>query len=81
MAKNVNTIAVDIDGFMKRKTLNHWTISWSDMYKVTQRERIKLAFQDDLRSALKQNALLISYGTNAVLIHRDANFASQPDYQ
>lgn len=77
MAKNVREIALDIDGFMKRKTLNVWTLPWDQLYTVAERERIKEAFQEDLRGALKAHALLISYDINAVTIHRDANFGPQ----
>ncbi|WP_031598877.1 hypothetical protein [Ferrovum myxofaciens] len=77
MAKNVREIAVDIDGFMKRKTLNVWTLPWVQLYEVAERERIKDAFQNDLRDALLAHSLQISYGTNAVTIHRDANFGPQ----
>lgn len=77
MAKNVKDIALDIDGFMKRKTLNVWTLPWVQLYDVAERKRIKEAFQGDLRTALATHNLLISYGTNAVTIHRDANFGPQ----
>jgi hypothetical protein len=80
MAKNVRDIALDIDGFMKRKTLNVWTLPWAQLYKVSDRERIKEAFQSDLQTALKAHSLQISYGINAVTIHRDANFGPQ-EYQ
>ena len=77
MAKNVKDIATDIDGFMKKKTLNVWTLPWSQLYGVAERERIKEAFQDDLRSALERHALAITFGVNAVTIHRDTNFGPQ----
>ena len=77
MAKNVRDIADEIDGFMKKKTLNVWTLPWSQLYKVTARERIKDAFQSDLRAALKTHTLEVTYGINAVVIHRDANFGPQ----
>jgi hypothetical protein len=77
MARHVKDIAVDIDGFMKRKTLNVWTLPWDQLYDVAERERIKEAFQEDLRNALRVHGLLVSYGTNAITIHRDANFGPQ----
>ncbi|WP_122571175.1 hypothetical protein [Pseudomonas viridiflava] len=77
MAKSAHVIATDIDGFMKKKTLNVWTLPWAQLYEVASRERIKDAFQDDLRVALKGHALEITYGTNAVVIHRDSNFGPQ----
>lgn len=77
MAKNVVNIALDIDGFMKQKTLNVWTLPWGQLYKVAERERIKEAFQEDLRNALKAHSLQISFGINAVTIHRDSNFGPQ----
>lgn len=77
MAKNVRDIASDIDGFMKKKTLNLWTLPWEQIYKVAERERIKDAFQTDLRTALKSHGLEITYGTNAIVIHRDSNFGPQ----
>lgn len=77
MAKNVNDIADEIDGFMKKKTLNVWTLPWAQLYKVAKRERIKDAFQSDLRAALKAHTLEVTYGINAVVIHRDANFGPQ----
>ena len=80
MAKNVRDIALDIDGFMKRKTLNVWTLPWNQLYTVADRERIKEAFQADLRTAIKVHGLQISYGINAVTIHRDSNFGPQ-DYK
>jgi hypothetical protein len=77
MAKNVKDIALDIDGFLKRNVLNVWTLPWSQLYEVAERERLKEAFQDDLRGALKAHGLQISYGINAVIVHRDANFGPQ----
>ncbi len=77
MAKNVKDIAADIDGFMKKKTLNLWTLPWEQLYKVAERERIKDAFQIDLRNALKNQGLEVTYGTNAIVIHRDSNFGPQ----
>lgn len=77
MAKNVRDIASDIDGFMKKKTLNVWTLPWGQLYEVADRERIKEGFQNDLRAALKAHSLEITYGINAVTIHRDANFGPQ----
>ena len=53
MDKSAHVIATDIDGFMKKKTLNVWTLPWAQLYEVASRERIKEAFQDDLRAALK----------------------------
>ena len=80
MAKNVKDIASDVDGFMKKKTLNVWTMPWEQLYEVADRSRIKDAFQNDLRNALKAHSIEISYGINAVTIHRDANFGPQ-NYQ
>ncbi len=80
MAKNVRDIAAEIDGFMKKKTLNVWTLPWAQLYEVADRERIKEAFQTDLRAALKVHTLAITYGDNAVVIHRDGNFGPQ-DYK
>lgn len=77
MAKSASTIAEEIDGFMKKKTLNVWTLPWDQLYKVAERERIKEAFQNDLSKALKVHTLEVSYGVNAVIIHRDANFGPQ----
>jgi hypothetical protein len=77
MAKNVKDIASDIDGFMKKKTLNVWTLPWKQLYQVASRERIKDAFQIDLRASLKAHSLEITYGINAVTIHRDAVFGPQ----
>lgn len=77
MAKNVRDIASDVDNFMKKKTLNFWTLPWGQLYEVASRERIKEAFQEDLRKALKSHALEITYGTNAVVIHRDAVWGPQ----
>ena len=77
MAKNVKDIASDVDGFMKKKTLNVWTLPWEQLYTVADRSRIKEAFQDDLRNALKTHSIGITYGINAVTIHRDANFGPQ----
>lgn len=77
MTKHVRDIATDIDGFMKRKTLNVWTLPWGQLYEVTERVRIKDAFQTDLKSALKKQSLEITYGTNAIVIHRDSNFGPQ----
>ncbi len=77
MAKNVKDIASDVDGFMKKKTLNVWTLPWDQLYTVADRTRIKEAFQDDLRNALKTHSIGITYGINAVTIHRDANFGPQ----
>ncbi|PKO71571.1 MAG: hypothetical protein CVU20_06360 [Betaproteobacteria bacterium HGW-Betaproteobacteria-14] len=74
MAKSVVSIASEIDGFMKKETMTVWTLPWSQLYVVADRERIKEAFQNDLRSALKAQALEITYGTNAVTIHRDSIF-------
>ncbi len=80
MAKNVRDIALDIDSFMKKKTLNYWTLPWGQLYLVACRERIKDAFQIDLRAALKKHSLEITYGINAVVIHRDAVWGPQ-DYK
>ena len=77
MAKNTKVIAFDINEFMRLKTLNVWTLPWSQFYTVAGRERIREAFQADLSKDLKEQNLLISYGTNAVTIHRDANFGPQ----
>ena len=77
MTKHVRDIAADIDGFMKRKTLNVWTLPWVQLYEVTERVRIKDAFQIDLKLALKKQSLEITYGTNAIVIHRDSNFGPQ----
>lgn len=75
MAKNVKDIATDIDGFMKKNTMTSWTLSWEQLYQVAERARIKEAFHNDLRGALKAHALEITYGTNAVVVHRDSLFA------
>jgi hypothetical protein len=77
MAKSAHDIATDIDGFMKKKNLNFWTMSWAELYTVSSRERIKEAFQDDLSKALRRHSLEITYGSHAVVIHRDANFGPQ----
>lgn len=74
MAKSVINIAADIDGFMKKETMTVWTLTWSQLYEVAERVRIKEAFQNDLRNALKAQALEVTYGTNAVTIHRDSIF-------
>lgn len=77
MAKRVGDIASEIDLFMKTKTLNVWTLPWSQLYEVAERERIKEAFQIDLKVALRAHSLEVTYGTNAIVIHRDANFGPQ----
>lgn len=75
MAKNVKDIATDIDGFMKKNTMTAWSLSWEQLYQVSERSRIKEAFYNDLRVALKAHALEITFGTNAVVVHRDSLFA------
>ena len=77
MAKNAKVLAEDIDGFMKRNTQNTLTMTWAKLYEISERQRIKEGFQNDLRSALRDNSLEITYGTNAIVIHRDANFNPQ----
>ena len=77
--KSPTTIALDLDGFMKKKSINHLTMKWAELYKISDREKMKEAFKVDLKTALRKNGLMISYGTNAVLVHNDLNFAPQPD--
>ncbi len=79
MAKNVREIASEIDAFMKRKTLNFWTLPWQQFYSVVERERIREAFQMELKAAFKPYAIEINYGVNAIEIFREANFGPQ-DY-
>lgn len=50
---------------------------WAQLYAVSERERIKEGFQKDLADALRNHNLIIAYGINAVVIHRDSNFGPQ----
>ena len=77
MARRAGVIAEDIDVFMKKKTLNVWTLPWSQMYEVAERKRIKDSFLLDLCFALKVHGLVIHWSDNAFVIHRDANFGPQ----
>lgn len=77
MPKNVTSIAVELDGFMKEKSVSVLTMPWAQLYKIADRERIKEAFQTDLSNALKGHNLFVAYTDNAVVVHRGSNFAPQ----
>lgn len=78
MARNVTLIAKDIDNFMKRKTLNFWTLTWAQFYAISQRQRIKDAFLSELKTALKQNhELVFSHTPEALAIYRNSVCAPQ----
>lgn len=77
MPKSASNIAADLDGFMKQKSVSVMTMPWAQLYAVSERERIKEGFQKDLADALRNHNLIIAYGINAVVIHRDSNFGPQ----
>ena len=77
MPRNATAIATDLDGFMKEKSVSVLTMPWTQLYKISERERIKEAFQNDLSTALKSRNIFITYTDNAVVIHRGSNFAPQ----
>jgi hypothetical protein len=80
MARSATLIAKDIDDFMKRKTLNFWTLTWAQFYTLSQRQRIKDAFLIDLQIALKQNhELMFRHTPEALAIYRNSVCAPQ-DY-
>ena len=67
-------IAIKIDTFMKLNTHNVITISWIDFYKLINKKKCTKSMEEVLRLALKEFNLCITYGINAVVIHRDSNF-------
>lgn len=78
MAKNANIIADSIGDFMNKNRVDVWTLKWDDFYKVTERERVKSAFENQLRDKLFEHGILIAYGKTTIVIARDFNFNPRP---
>lgn len=51
------------------------TLNWNEFRKVTERERIKDAFKEELGLTLREHALLIGYGAAVVLIAKDYKYS------
>jgi uncharacterized FlgJ-related protein len=75
MAKSAQSVAEDIQELLRKNAIDVVTIPWPDFYKLAERERIKDAFMEELRSKLREHALLISYGQAVVLIGKDFKFS------
>jgi hypothetical protein len=78
MAKSVDAVAGSIRDFLMKNTIDVWTMRWPDFYKVTERERMKEEFMEQLRGKLRDQEILITYGKATVVICRDFNFSPRP---
>lgn len=74
MAKSAADIADDIRKFMNKNSIDVWTMEWEEFYDLTERVRMKDAFQQLLQEEVHTRGLLLSYGRAAVIICRDYNF-------
>ncbi len=75
MAMRHGEVADNIQEIMRKNGVDVVTFTWPDFYKVSDRERIKVEFQNDLALSLKALGLLISYGAVVVLVAKDFGFA------
>lgn len=75
MAKSAAIIADEIRVFLNKNSIDVWTMEWSKFYELTERERMKFAFQESLKQELESRAVLLVYGRFTVVICRDFNFS------
>ena len=68
-------LAADLlSDLIRRSNKEVLTFPWGVFYKLMGRERMKVAFKEDLEIRLREHALLICYGSAIVLLAKDYNF-------
>ncbi len=78
MAKGTDSIADDVRSFMNKNSIDVWTMTWKEFYALTERERIKSAFEKQLQDALKARDILLVFGRSMVAILREVNSNPHP---
>ncbi|MDR2113419.1 MAG: hypothetical protein LBQ62_10025 [Candidatus Accumulibacter sp.] len=71
MALNPMKVAEKIHDYMNKNNTTSLAVPWADFYPLTERGAIREAFKTELREALKEKSILISYGQTIVGIMKD----------
>lgn len=74
MAISAPQIAENLNEILRKHGKDTLTVSWSEFYVFVERARIKPAFIEDLRVALRQHSLIMAEGQAVVVISKDYNF-------
>jgi hypothetical protein len=74
VAKSVSAVADDLRDELFASEQNQRTFSWSEFPKACDRERLKDAFKEELRTELQNRSVAIAYGMSAVIVSKDYNF-------
>ena len=74
--KTPKSIVEDLDTMLKHSGKPVMTMTWPEFYKLSERDRIKRSFRDEVkRLASGQFQLNIVFGANAVIVCHDRNFS------
>ena len=76
MPKSADLIVDEMNDALRKRSGYCLTIPWSDFYELAERQRLKEAFLDRVRTrALDRRQLVVAYGWNVVVVSHDSDFA------
>lgn len=76
MPKSADLIVDEMNDAMRNRSGYCLTIPWPEFYELAERQRLKEAFLDRVRTrALDRCQLVVAYGWNVVVVSHDTNFA------
>ena len=74
--KTPKLVVEDLDTMLKHSGKPFMTMTWPEFYKLSERNRIKSSFRDEVkRLASGQFQLNIAFGVNSVIVCHDRNFS------
>ena len=75
MAKSVPDVIEDLRTLLNKSGKDVLTLSWAQFYALSERERIKDGFTEEVVKIAKVESLLVCFGNAAVLVAKDYKFS------
>lgn len=73
--KKADIVAQELQSILEKFGKNYITLSWDDMYLITNRKHWTDKAHDETRDELQELGLIIGYGDCAIIVAKDENFA------
>ncbi|MFB0583583.1 hypothetical protein [Aeromonas salmonicida] len=71
MPKTPAVVAADIEELMRQNGNEAITLKWSQLYQISDREKLAETIMDKIATQLKKRDIHIIYGGNNVIVVRD----------
>lgn len=75
MASPISSVSDTLNDLLQSSGLNAITLNWNEFKRVTERERVKEAFKNELGLKMREHGLLLGYGAAVVIVAKDYKFA------